>query len=207
MATLAQIQAAMTGFPRTLTWNNYPQRQTSPSPPMQALTSARWAMSGWNVAVVNGEYRVTGIRITVSLNTQASWAVPAAVSSASLLVHEQGHYDITGLIARDLTGKILDLSLDVAVVAAMRGAGSTPQQQRNYALQQFQNSINAYAQAANALSDRLQTNPVTHADGIYDVQTNHSMNTAVQAAWNTRLAGIKSSGASFELMLAAEGII
>jgi hypothetical protein len=207
MATLAQIQAAMSGFPRTLTWNNFPTRQTSPSPPMQALTSARWTMSGWHVAVVNGEYRVAGIRITVSLNTQASWAVPAALSSASLLTHEQGHYDITGLLARDLTGKILDLSLDVAAVAAMQGAGNTPQQQRNFAVQQFQNSINAYGQRANALSDRLQTNPVTHADGIYDVQTNHGQNAAAQAAWNARFLSVQSSGISFELTLAAQGII
>src|SRR5215470_868208 len=177
MATLQEIQAAMSGFPRNLSWNDFPRVQNSPAPPHQARTAARWATTGWTVRVVNGEYRVHGARVNVSLDGSNMWAVPGARTSAALLRHEQGHYDITGLIARDLIRKILDLSLDAVVIGAMQGAGNTPQQHQNFALARFQSYINTFMQEANDLSAKLQTNPVTRADGIYDVQTNHSQNT------------------------------
>ena len=207
MATPQEIQAALSGFPRALAWTNFRNVQASPSPPHEALTSVSWSMGSWSVHVVNGEYRVRNPRVTVALNGHASWATPSAKSSTALLQHEQGHFDITGLIARDLISKVLDLSLDVAVVAALRDAGTTPSAHQRYVTQQFQADINRFAQEANALGAQLQTNPATHADGLYDVQTNHSQNTAVQQAWNTRLQAIKSSNQSFELALRLEGLI
>jgi len=60
---------------------------------------------------------------------------------------------------------------------------------------------------ANDLSAKLQTNPTTGADGIYDVQTNHSQNTTGQAAWNARLQRMKAGDENFELNLAMERII
>ncbi len=207
MATLQEIQAAMTGFPRNLSWNNFRPVPNSPSPPMQAQTGARWATTGWTVKVVNGDYRVHGARVTVSLDNGNTWAVPGARTSTALLQHEQGHYDITGLIARDLIRKILDLSLDTVVMGAMQAAGNTPQQHQNFAVQRFQSYINTYVQEASDLGAKLQTNPTTGADGIYDVQTNHSQNTTGQAAWNARLQRMKAGNENFELDLAMAGII
>ncbi len=207
MATLQEIRAAMSGFPRNLSWNDFRSVQNSPSPPMQAQTGARWATTGWTVKVVNGEYRVHGARVNVSLDGGNTWAVPGARTSTALLQHEQGHYDITGLIARDLIRKILDLSLDVVVIGAMQAAGNSPQQHQNFAVQRFRSYIDTYVKEASDLGAKLQTNPVTGADGIYDVQTNHSQNTTGQAAWNARLARIKAGDENFELNLAMEGII
>src|SRR5260370_24057984 len=102
-------------FSRNLTWNDFHPVANSLSPPAQAQTGARWSTTGWSVRVANGEYRVHGARVNVSLNPHNTWAVPGARTSAALLRHEQGHYDIAGLIARDLIRKILDLSLDVVV--------------------------------------------------------------------------------------------
>ena len=207
MATLQEIQAAMTGFPRALTWNNFSNVANSPDPPHQASTSARWSMSGWNVHVVNDEYRVQGARVTVSLNGGGTWATPSAKTSAALLRHEQGHYDITGLVARDLIRKVLDLSFSVDVVAALRDSGNTPAEHRNYMVRQYQTDITRFGGEANALLGRLQTNPATHADGLYDVQTNHSQNAMGQQAWNNRLQRVMSGNEHFELWLRMEGII
>jgi len=197
----------MTGFPRTLTWNNFPNAATSHSPPHQAMTSASWATSGWSVHVVNNEYRVRGARVTVTLNSGSSWATPTAKASASLLRHEQGHYDITGLIARDLIRKVLDLSFSVDVVAALRDSGNTPAEHRNYVTRQFQRDINRFGTEANTLLARLQTNPATHADGIYDQQTNHGLNTTAQQQWNNRIQRVMGANEHFELWLRMEGII
>ncbi len=207
MATLREIQAAMSGFPRNLTWNDFRPVQNSPAPPAQANTAAQWSTTGWSVRVVNGEYRVQGARVNVIIDRHNSWAVPGARTSTALLQHEQGHYDITGLIARDLIRKILDLSLDTVVIGAMQAAGNTPHQHQNFAVQRFQSYINTYVQEANDFSAKLQTNPITGADGVYDVQTNHSQNANGQAAWNTRLQRMKAGDENFALNLAMEGII
>ena len=206
MASMQDIQAALSGFPRVLAWTNFHPVPNSPMPPHQALTSAGWAWTHSGVHLVNGEYRVNNPRVTVSLN-HASWATPAAVASATLLVHEQGHYDISGLVARDVVQQLLDWSLDATVAAAARGSGNNAQQHLHHATAEATRDINRFVAEANALMARLQTNPVTHADGLYDVQTNHSLNTASQAAWNTRFTRLKTGNEMFLLWLAMEGVI
>jgi len=207
MASLREIQAAMSGFPRNLTWNDFRRVSDSLSPPAEASTGAQFSTTRWSVKMVDGEYRVHGAHVNVSINSNDTWAVPSARTNANLLRHEQGHYDITGLIARDLIRKILDLSLDAVVIGAMQSAGDTPQQHRNFALERLQSYIDTYVQEANELGSKLQTNPVTGADGIYDVQTNHSQNTNGQAVWNARLQRMKAADENFALTLAIEGIV
>jgi hypothetical protein len=207
MATLDQIQAAMTGFPRALTWPNFRDVQTSPEPPSTAHTYATWSLSGWTAHLAHGVYRVHGARMTVALGHNGTWATQAARSSTDLLQHEQGHFDITGLIARDLISKVLDLSIDQPVVSAMRGSGHTAHSHQRYAAGFFQTEIDQFIQDANSIMNRLQTSPVTHSDGLYDVQTNHSQNATGQQAWNERLQRIKVTNQGFELSLRIEGLI
>jgi hypothetical protein len=206
MATLQQVNAVVSGFPRALAWTQFRAVDKSPSPPMQALTSSSYQMGPWRVAVTAGEYRVQGIRIAVSLNTNACWAVGAARTNAALLRHEQGHYDITGLVARDLASNVLDLSLEASVVAAMKDAGRNEAERLRYVQRQFQTSVNDYGRQAADLLNRLQTNPTTHRDGIYDVQTQHGVNAAAQSRWESLFARVKTSGTSFRLALALMGI-
>ena len=207
MATLQEVNAAMTGFPRNLTWANFRRVQSSPSPPHIAQLSAAFATGAFSVHLVNGEYKIRNPRVTVSPNASGSWATTSARSSAALLLHEQGHYDITGLIARDLINKVLDLSFDQAVIAVVRGSGNTPREHLSYATRQFQMDVTRFGNEARALSARLNSNPATHADGIYDTQTNHGLNTMQQNSWNGRLQRLKSANDNFELMLRLEGII
>ncbi len=171
------------------------------------MTSADWALGNWSVHVVGGEYRVRGARMRVTLNHHGSLAVTAARANAALLQHEQGHYDITGLIARDLINKVLDLSIDVTVVAALHDSGNNPAAHLQYAVRHFQSEIDGFAREANSLSARLQTNPTTQADGMYDTQTNHSLNVQGQAIWNARLQRIKGGNDSFPLALHLDGVI
>ncbi len=205
--TFQEIQAAMTGFPRTLAWTNFRSVQTSPEPPHEAMTSASFSSTGWRVALVKGEYRITGARVNVVLNAQPSWATPSARTNDDLLTHEQGHFDITGLIARDVISQILSLSYDEAVVAALRGVGNSPQARINWVTQDFQKDVNRIGREAKAALDRLQTDPVTKQDGIYDTQTNHSQNTTAQAAWNTRIQQAKINNTNFQLDLKLAGIL
>lgn len=205
--TFQEIQAAMTGFPRTLAWTNFRSVQTSPEPPHEAMTSASYSSTGWRVALIKGEYRVTGFRVNVVLDATKSWAIPSARTSADLLTHEQGHFDITGLIARDIVSRVLSLSYSEAVVAVLKGVGNSPQARINWVTQEFQKDINKIGAEATKALNRLQTDPVTGADGIYDTQTNHSQNTTAQAAWNTRFQQAKVTNTNFQLDLQLAGIL
>ncbi len=207
MATLAELNAAMSGFPRSLTWGNFRPVQASPSPPHAAQVSAGFSMGGWSVHVVNGDYKVRGARVSVAPQSNGSWATAAARTDAGLLLHEQGHFDITGLIARDLIGKVLDLSFDQSVIAVCIGSGDTANSQLRYVTRLFQADVTRFGQEARDLLARLNTNPNTQADGLYDTQTNHGSNSTGQQAWNSRLQRIKASNDSLELMLRIEGLL
>jgi len=204
VATLAEIQAVMTGFPRNLTWNDFRTVQASPSPPRAAFVSSVYRTTGWRVALVAGVYRVRGFRVTVSLSSGQSWATSAAKQNAGLLAHEQGHYDITGLIARDLARQVLNLSTSAAVVEVITDAGNTAQSRVNYMTREFQRSIDRFGQRAQTLLNRLQSNGAQA--GIYDRQTNHGLKAAVQTRWNNMFQRLKRENEDFDLWLMMSGI-
>jgi len=202
------VQAAMSGFPRALIWSNFRQVTSSPSPPHQAQSSSSYTMAGGRrVSTVDRAFRVAGLRITVSTNTAASWAVAAARSNPDLLRHEQGHYDITGLVARDLAIGILDLSLDTDAVASMTGAGNTTADHQHYAQREFQRDIDDLGRQATTLLNRLQTNPMTRADCLYDRQTRHGQDKAAQLRWDGLFSQAKLSAQRFRLMLSMAGAL
>lgn len=94
--------------------------------------------------------------MTVLIRRQQSWAKTTG-RTASLLAHEQRHYDITALMARDL---FID-------VMALKG-------------QSFPNRA-ALQSAIDALSATYDPQPVQER---YDHETTHSQNTTAQARWD-----------------------
>lgn len=205
--TFQEIQSAMTGFPRTLEWKDFRSVQNSLDPPHEASTSTSFNSTGWRVTLTKGEYRVTGFRVNVTLNANDTWATASARTSTDLLQHEQGHFDIVGLIARDIVSRVLSLSYDETVVAALKGVGNTPQARINWVTQDFQKDVNKAFLEAKTAMNRLQTDPTTKQDGIYDTQTNHSQNTKAQALWDSRFQQAKLSNTNFQLDLKLAGIL
>lgn len=207
MATIQEINAVLTGFPRPLNWSSFRRVTSSPSPPQEAHLSSSYRMGAWRTVLERGAYRVGGFHITVTHNATASWAVPAAFSNTALLVHEQGHYDITGLIARDLARNLLDLALDATVVASMRDAGTTAAQHAHYAQLALQRSVDETGRKAAGLLNKIQSSSSTGADGLYDRQTDHGLNLTAQATWNGLLAAVKQGNEDFGFRLAIAGIV
>lgn len=173
---------------------------------MQAQTGTRLSLKSGTLKLVNGEYRFHGAKATVSLDPTTTWAIPTARSSADLLIHEQGHYDITGLIARDWISKVLDLSAHEFIIEALRDSGHTGNQRMQFVSRQFNAEITRFNQSAFALLDRLQTSR-TGQDGIYDTQTDHSQNKGGQQAWKTLLSRVKAGREDFEFWLRIDGVI
>jgi hypothetical protein len=204
MATLQQVGAAVHGFPYALRWLDFAKVKSSKRPPMQAFTRSQLSFNGGHVALVAGAYVLRGVSVRVSINKKLSWAVGSA-ETKSLLNHEQGHFDITGLVARDLIRKVLDLSVSVSELATLPEAGKTAAEQKQYAFKKFKNAIKTINQEAAALMDRLQSSR-TGVDGAYDAQTKHSQNQAGQERWDKFFKQMKTSTDDLPKALARAGL-
>jgi len=102
---------------------------------------------------------ITDITIDITLVGADCWVV-SGQSSNDLLKHEQGHYDILALSAREFHNKLLKLS-----------AKSTQDLQ----------------QQVNDLKSKMEKT-VQKVDKRYDTQTNHSRDTQNQQLWNKKIS-------------------
>lgn len=89
---------AINGFVRGLTWDDFqgPEGEGDEA----AFTKARFDVN-WSSASAGGGLGLTNVIVAVTMVRSESW-VREGAQTASLLEHEQGHYDITALGARDL---------------------------------------------------------------------------------------------------------
>jgi hypothetical protein len=117
------MPSQLVGLFRTLAWSDYPERQEAPPGPGQtsvaAFTDAMHALSA-RPEFVPGTKKIRladTVTCTISLDQttsfKKSWVMttmPQADRDA-LLSHEQGHYDIHALLARDFFLQIMQLKL------------------------------------------------------------------------------------------------
>lgn len=100
---------------RILTWADFKSKQSTPPAPgkfaVAAFTDSAYSPFSWSLAVVPNSkptaYQLAdNITITIVLRSSswvASWvSTRPAQEKKDLLNHEQGHYNITALMARDL---------------------------------------------------------------------------------------------------------
>jgi hypothetical protein len=173
--TTAQVVAQVNGFNRMLTWNDFRTVQQSLAPPMEASTSssysADWDISVPGVLVPGREYSLSNVRAKVIFDQKLSWVVEGSQSD-DLLKHEQGHLDITKIIARDLCRRLMSEEM----VVNLNG-----QKANDYLMAQ----ANGMMARAQALLLALQSNPVNgmRHDGLYDTMTVHGTDSDAQARW------------------------
>jgi len=162
----------LAGWPRTLTWDNFREVDSAPDGHNEAAQIHPEAVQPDQVGVARdgAQVRLRGYTVRVRIIREDTWVVTSQKSNA-LLAHEQGHFDILGLTARDM----------VTDLAALRAGSSSD------LAQQVRDTI----ARAGALATRL--------DGIYDgtgsAGTNHGSSSAVQARWNAHLQNCKDTGA------------
>lgn len=138
------MASALQNLLRTLTWQDFPVRQTAPPPSGQrapaARTTARFGYTHPSFNPVPGtsppvfgmtDNVVMTIEFVRSESWVASWVSGRSVQFQNdLLRHEQGHYWVTALIARDLFIDVMQLkaltfSTVQAGVAALNTADQT----------------------------------------------------------------------------------
>lgn len=113
---------AVTGFGRVLTWKDFPKVAKSKDPPHLAFTVAKPYADGKKITCVKGSCTAL-MAYSVRFNPSLSWVVnTAAAQTPALLAHEQGHYDIAAIAARDMERAITATSAasQAALLAALR---------------------------------------------------------------------------------------
>jgi hypothetical protein len=198
MATAQEVAAHLTGYPRLVTWNDYRHVPHSPRPPFKAQTTTTYSFQYGSVQLTAGVYRLSSAQVTVQVLrgvnqswVDDSWLNDPSITQAdkdALLLHEQGHFDIIGAIARDFCRGLLDLELDEAIASMNRprGAADTPQVRMTVARNYFRDEIHKLEREAQALRNRLENRFVAHQeiDGQYEQETNHGQVGAQQTIWN-----------------------
>lgn len=195
MATMKQVLAATPGFPRQLSWDDYQKVDESRLPPFEAVTVSGFKIDHWGLThgTAPNEHRGSvffdPLKVHATFDSTSSWVLKSSLTKKWLLAHEQGHFDINGLIARDLATNLLALRVygNEARSANSLKAGDTAMLKKGKHAED----------RAKALYDFLQ--------GLYDSDTNHGMDERGQADWNKLLHHVKIHAAGFEDTLVKRG--
>jgi hypothetical protein len=170
---------AVLGWPKTLNWSHFgPARADVPSSYSGSHTDCHieiaidYSWHGTRRVTPGGDYALREIKVVVNTDSLNTWVL-AGVSSASnqarVLKHEQGHYNIAGVTARDID----------RALAALRNADAD-------ALEADATSV------ADALVASGQTEEETYDDDPANGGTDHGNDVAQQATWNSKIAAAKS---------------
>src|ERR1041385_7492150 len=113
-----EMPSKLVGLFKTLTWNDFQGPPDPKKPSLDAFTSAGFVLPVINPVLIPGTTNLhfdDNVVITVSMNSGKSWKRQSNINAkgttyaTDLLKHEQGHYDINALIARDLFIEIMQL--------------------------------------------------------------------------------------------------
>lgn len=179
---MANLRTALEGHDLTLTWNDFQGAVPNPRPPGEAANvEARFDLAydyDYDMEHATQGYRVNHVHVRVTLERAKMWAV-ASAQTADLLQHEQGHYDIVALLARDLFEELT-------------GWNTAKPPKR------FRKDVDL-KRAADSLSreTRKLVARVTGSGqsvGVYDKRTNHGLDAKTQDKWNKSLGGARTNG-------------
>jgi hypothetical protein len=149
---------AVRGWPKSLTWHNFRVVQSAPPDETEdaQIEASMGAPAQVKVRPDGDHVRLGSFDVNVEIVQHGTWVVRGK-STASLLSHEQGHWDIAGLSAHEYHR---------ALEAVRASDQSELAQLVQEALERAQKKV-----------DGLQEK--------YDRETNHSRDSASQARWST----------------------
>ena len=162
----------MQGWPRTLTWNDFTAIPNPGPTQLRALNGhaivARVGLSirfyiSTSPRVPDGtSFRSVDVRLQIDRLEYVPSRIPSG-EEARYLEHEQGHFNLMGLFAREM---------EVALLALRAPTSADLTTQANDAVDHAVSSARMYAIN------------VPGRDCMYDRETNHGMNRGQQNRWN-----------------------
>jgi hypothetical protein len=150
-----------------LTWGDFTELPSRPPGEIEDAQIHTEAALPDEVTVegIGGRLRVVGVIVTLRIINGDTWVV-GSQKSDSLLNHEQGHFDITGLLGHDMARQILNA--------------------KAHKLSELQQQMRRVVARSNRLAARLTEQ--------YDGQTDHGLNEAAQRRWDDRIQSSIRSG-------------
>lgn len=170
---------AVLGIPKTLTWADFgtpvgtvPSSYTGTHTDCHIEIDISYTHGGTTKDPASGDFMLRSVNVTVKVDKLNTWVltgVPKSKTQAAILKHEQGHFNIAALAAKDL----------LAALKALRNSDAG----------------DLITDADTALSDALssgQTEEDTYDDDPVNGGTDHGNDAAQQAKWNGLIAKAKS---------------
>ena len=168
------MPSRLVGLFKTLTWNDFQGTPDPKKPALDAFTHATFALPVVNPVPVPGTkdfHFDDNVVITISMDSWKSWKRQANLTSKGtayandLLKHEQGHYNIVALLARDLFIEIMQLKPNTYPNASAAIADLRP----------IIAKFNGKAEKVSIIYDSVN-------------ETNHGVNSAQQSKWNLMIS-------------------
>jgi hypothetical protein len=166
---MQQVMSHVSLWPRMLSWQEFPRVVTSRDPPHSAECSASFQLLNMPMvrsgsgATINPHFRIqVFINRNPTPDDTGTWVVKGSEADV-LLRHEQGHYDLAGLAAREYSRELLELLAEGAMDPA------------------------AIPGRVNSMNDQIIKELAT-INERYDhptLGTDHGLNTRIQDRWNT----------------------
>ena len=153
---------AVLNFNRTIDFSMFQKLDSRPSGETEDAQIASFFQTK-NIKLARGKYKIASFDVDIYVERSESWIVKSFVGDANLKNHEQRHYDIMAVGAREFHDEAL--KLEESSTTALQGALETLAEDIRSRTQEIQ--------------DR------------YDTQTNHGVNTSAQGRWNTTVASTK----------------
>ena len=179
---MSTLRTALEGHDLTLDWRDFqgtvPANRAAGE---DAYTEARFDFAydyEYDTEQKTQGYRVNHVYVRVTLERDRMWSVQQSQTD-KLLRHEQGHYDIVALLARDLFDELTGWE-----------SGARPRRFRRET--DLKRTVDALPRATRRLIAHVGGTP--QAVGIYATQTSHGNDAKAQEKWDTALAGARSSG-------------
>src|SRR5207302_8660688 len=169
--SMEETLMALFGWPKTIHWTDFgtpvssvPTSYTGSHTDCHIEIDIDFSWSGTVRVKPGGDFQLKDVKVEVKIDSGGTWVltgVPTASNQAKVLKHEQGHYNIAGIAARDVERALKKL----------RNADSS-------ALEADANST------ANSIVGDGQTEEVTYDDVAANGGTDHGNDATQQAMWN-----------------------
>ncbi len=170
---------ALLGWPKTIFWKDFgtpvasvPASYTGTHTDCHIEINIDYSWNGTTPVKPGGDYQLKDVKVVVSIDTANTWVlqgVSTGKSQAQVLKHEQGHYNIAGITARDVENALKKL----------RNADPTDLE------------TDATSTADSIIGDG-QAKEEKYDDDPVNGGTDHGNDVQQQATWNSKIAAAKS---------------
>ena len=156
---------ALNNFDYQVSWSDFVQVPAKPPGVLEDAEIVLQFPQSYDYANGRNGIIVTNLKVDIGMASPECWVLSSQINNTDLLKHEQGHYDITALGAREFYNGLSGLSGATEDKLAIK--------------------IRTWRSSIQQKIDKANSN--------YDTQTNHSLNTGVQQTWDTKIDGAKKN--------------